>query len=247
MIYKNIALEDFVAGFSYFGKLQESFEKSLQNLLDCAQKDNNEEFQKNLIAKFLRQNFDYDCNTRGKADLAIYAEGKAKVLFEVKSTHNKAEFVKSPQSLESKAFYESILYYLREVHFNKNNNLKHIILCTAHEFYIIKAREYHALFVANTDKAIQKRINTAYKNCDFKQGNDTSTARFYTEISQIVEQMQDRLDFAYVNVPAILGDNLAENLGDLSANTNQNLSANANVIDNRTATRERERERVSAI
>ena len=94
MTYKHIALQDFVADSVHYG--ESTFKSALQNMLDSAQQDNSEEFQKNLIAQFLRTNFDYECNVRGRADLAIYDEGIAKVLFEVKSTQNKAEFVKSP-------------------------------------------------------------------------------------------------------------------------------------------------------
>ena len=292
-----------------------AFEEDLRATLENASKDSSEEFQKNLIAEFLRKSFGYDCNTLGKADLAIYDEGKAKVLFEVKSTQNKAEFVKTPHlsslrvseateaicaesslrdlpsanrgklkschtersevskhknadlqysldsslpteaqndkvidchekssdfagltsksrndawNLESKAFYESILYYLREFHAHKNNNLKHIILCTAREFYVIKAQEYHAAFVKNPDKAIQKRIDSAYKNCDLKQGNDTSTSKFYEQIAQIVRDMGDRLEFIYVNVLAILGDDLSDNLGDNERERERN-SAGAQI------------------
>ncbi len=67
-------------------------------MVESTSKDSSEEFQKNLIANFLRKNFNYDCNVRGKADLAIYDEGITKVLFEVKSLENKAEFVKTPNN-----------------------------------------------------------------------------------------------------------------------------------------------------
>ena len=298
MTYKHIALWDFVADSVHYG--ESAFKSALQNMLDSAQQDNSEEFQKNLIAQFLRTNFDYECNVRGKADLAIYDEGIAKVLFEVKSTQNKAEFVKSPNlsslrwseanaaihkidgyfaslvnpvdcheslrdsrnpnpsrkgrglktpkippslacgnfkdspslaegvrgwvdshndawSLESKAFYESILYFLREFHQKKNNNIKHIILCTAREFYIIKAQTYHALFIANADKAIQKAIDTAYKNCDLNQGNDTSTGKFYAEIESILREMSDTLEFCYINIQTLLDSlDLCESTKDLS-------------------------------
>ena len=218
----------------------EGFEDSLRSMIESTtkasvQSDSSEEFQKNLIANFLHKHFDYECNVFGKVDLVIYDEGIAKVLFEVKSTQNKAEFVKTPQitchierseisqkqnrdtsgialkltntnawSLESKAFYESILYFLREVKREKNNNIKHIILCTAHEFYVIKAKDYHALFITNPNKAIQKAIDTAYSNCDFKQGNDTSTRKFYTEIESIVREMSDTLEFTYINIKSLL-------------------------------------------
>ena len=303
MTYKHIALQDFVADSVHYG--ESAFKSALQNMLDSAQQDNSEEFQKNLIAQFLRTNFDYECNVRGKADLAIYDEGIAKVLFEVKSTQNKAEFVKSPNlsslrgseanaaihkidgyfaslvnpvdcheslrdsrndkdtppqplpqgeglkdtkdspslacgnfkdspslaegvrgwvdshndawSLESKAFYESILYFLREFHQKKNNNIKHIILCTAREFYIIKAQTYHALFIANADKAIQKAIDTAYKNCDLNQGNDTSTGKFYAEIESILREMSTTLEFCYINIQTLLDSlDLCKSTKDLS-------------------------------
>lgn len=300
------SVSEFV-GIELYGEMNlEGFEASLRSMLESAtkasaQNDSSEEFQKNLIIKFLRENFGYECNTLGKADLAIYDEGVAKVLFEVKSTQNKAKFVKSPNlhsdsslresatadswqsksskskkqgesmtqkridksnqsadsplqycdshnadsrdldffialraprndawNLCSKAFYESILYFLREFHKKKNNNIKHIILCTAREFYVIKAQTYHALFIANANKATQKRIDTAYKNCDNKQGNDTSTRKFYDEIESILRELDNTLDFAYVNVSALLSDEVE---GDLEYNLRGQT---------------RERERVSA-
>lgn len=59
---------------------------------------NDEEFQKGCIKDFLRESFGYSCNTRGKVDLAIYDDEIPKVLFEVKATGNKAEFIKTPDS-----------------------------------------------------------------------------------------------------------------------------------------------------
>ena len=214
MTYQNIALEDFTAGLVYKDDLSE-FKSAIATMAENAQKDDSEEFQKNVIAQFLSTTFDYECNTRGKADLAIYDDNKPLVLFEVKSLSNKAEFVKSPQnqthpfaqvgkSLESKALYESILYYLREFHAHKNNNIKHIILCTAHEFYIINAKAYHKLFTNNADKATQKRIDTAYNNCDKKQGTDTSTGKFYDEIARILPDIDATLEFCYINLTNIL-------------------------------------------
>ena len=239
------------------------FASAIATMTKEAQKDDSEEFQKNVIAQFLSTTFDYACNTRGKVDLAIYDDEIPKVLFEVKATGNKAEFVKTPQNqtrakapsatislgegesldchksanadsrnddksplpqhdgdlgvgkstqrvdslndkwgLESKAFYESILYYLRES--RTNNNIKHIILCTAHEFYIINAKAYHKLFANNADKVAQKRIDTAYNNCDKKQGTDTSTSKFYDEIARILPDIDATLEFCYVNVASIL-------------------------------------------
>ena len=72
------------------------FASAIATMTKEAQKDDSEEFQKNVIAQFLSTTFDYACNTRGKVDLAIYDDEIPKVLFEVKATGNKAEFVKTP-------------------------------------------------------------------------------------------------------------------------------------------------------
>lgn len=71
-------------------------------MLDSA-RNNSKEFYKNCIKDFLRDSFNYHCNTRGKADLTIYNDRIPNVLFEVKSLNNKAEFIKSPNlSLQKK-------------------------------------------------------------------------------------------------------------------------------------------------
>ncbi|WP_258864527.1 Eco57I restriction-modification methylase domain-containing protein [Helicobacter sp. MIT 01-3238] len=236
MIYKHIALDEFIKGGGQYRDLVPSedlseFASAIATMTKEAQKDDSEEFQKNVIAQFLSTTFDYVCNTRGKVDLAIYDDEIPKVLFEVKATGNKAEFVKTPDSslrgvanaeaiqnesvdcheshrdsrndkwgLESKALYESILYYLREWHKHKNNDIKHIILCTAKEFYIIKATDYHRLFAKNKD------IERAYNNCDFNQGNDTSTAQFYKQVEAIIKDIEGQVEFYYINVESALNN-----------------------------------------
>lgn len=130
-----------------------------------------EEFQKNLIADFLKQAFSYPkINTKRKIDLAIYEDDEVKTFFEVKSIANKSEFPKSTQSLDSKALYEALLYYMREQN-EGNNNLKCILLCNVESFYLISAKEFEKL-------SQNKELQQAYKNVDKKQGNDTSTKKF---------------------------------------------------------------------
>lgn len=155
MKYKQIYIEEFIKDFKAFRPKEQiisEFSDELNKLLKNAKKEDLEEYQKNEIAKLLREVFDYDCNVKGKIDLAIYEYEEAKVIFETKSVGNKAEFVKpNSNSLESKAFYESILYFLRENIINKNNNITFIILATAEVFYIIDAREYLNNFSKNKD------------------------------------------------------------------------------------------------
>lgn len=180
MHYCHRELQDFVRSHSPFSPAQgalkefgQSLESYLANIADS--KSESEEHQKNLLRDFLSQAFGYDCNTRGRIDLVIYDDSMPKVLFEVKKSGNSHEFVKpNVQNLESKAFYESILYFLRETLTNGNNNLAHIVLTNTEDFYIIDAKAY-APFAK--DKAILK----AFKNCEHKEGNDASTERFYFE------------------------------------------------------------------
>ncbi|MCE3047386.1 DUF7149 domain-containing protein [Helicobacter kayseriensis] len=124
MIYfKGQKLQDFIKSHSPKVPKDEDlkrFQANLSNFLDKATKRSDEEYQKKEIEKFLHQSFGYDCNTKGRIDSAIYVEGEAQVLIEVKSLANKAEFPKSPQDLHSKAFYEAILYFLRETQKEQN-------------------------------------------------------------------------------------------------------------------------------
>ena len=152
-----------------------------------------EEFQKNLIADFLKQAFSYPkINTKRKIDLAIYEDDEVKTFFEVKSIANKSEFPKSTKSLDSKALYEALLYYMREQN-EGNNNLKYILLCNVESFYLISAKEFEKL---SQNKELQK----AYKNVDKKQGNDTSTKKFYEKAQEILSTLDMEMTFAHFGI-----------------------------------------------
>lgn len=152
-----------------------------------------EEFQKNLIADFLKQAFSYPkINTKHKIDLAIYEDDEVKTFFEVKSIANKSEFPKSTQSLDSKALYEALLYYMREQN-EGNNNLKCILLCNVESFYLISAKEFEKL---SQNKDLQK----AYKNVDKKQGNDTSTKKFYQKAQEILSTLDMEMTFTHFGI-----------------------------------------------
>lgn len=152
-----------------------------------------EEFQKNLIADFLKQAFSYPkINTKRKIDLAIYEDDEVKTFFEVKSIANKSEFPKSTQSLDSKALYEALLYYMREQN-EGNNNLKCILLCNVESFYLISAKEFEKL-------SQNKELQQAYKNVDKKQGNDTSTKKFYEKAQEILSTLDMEMTFTHFGI-----------------------------------------------
>ncbi len=213
MRYCHTALQDFVQSHSPFSPVQselEGFGQRLEAYLASIadSKSESEEHQKNLLRDFLYKSFGYDCNTRDKIDLAIYDDSIPRVLFEVKSSGNSHEFVKPSvqnPSLESKAFYESILYYLRETLTNRNNNLTHIILTNTEDFYIIDAKDYAAFA---KDKAILK----AFKNCEDKEGNDASTRRFYDELSNLLPSLDMELKYTHFKIEDSILANYHESL-----------------------------------
>ncbi|WP_338075508.1 Eco57I restriction-modification methylase domain-containing protein [Helicobacter japonicus] len=106
---------------------------------------------------------------------------------------NKLQEIKDTSAktnLESKALYESILYYLREFFTKNNNNLTYIILTNMRDFYIINAQEYLQF-------TKHKEVIKAFNNCENKKGNDTSTQKFYDEIKSILPKIKSNLKFTH--------------------------------------------------
>ncbi|WRD21446.1 class I SAM-dependent DNA methyltransferase [Helicobacter pylori] len=172
----------------------ENFEKEINSLLENAPRQDDEEFQKNEINKFLKNVYGYDCNTRKKVDSAIYVDGKAWVLIEVKALDNKTEFPKNRENPLSKAFCQMVLYFLEEIEKEKNNSLKHTIICNAHEFFLFDCKD---LLFLNEDKRIKK----FYENYAKKEGTDSSKPKFYKDLEQFLqEDFQGELRYTYFNL-----------------------------------------------
>ncbi|GAA6861596.1 class I SAM-dependent DNA methyltransferase [Helicobacter pylori] len=172
----------------------ENFEKEINSLLENAPRQDNEEFQKNEINSFLKNTYGYECNTYEKVDSAIYVDGKAWVLIEVKALNNKTEFPKDRENPLSKAFCQMVLYFLKEIEKEKNNSLKHTIICNAHEFFLFDCKDL--LFLKD-----DKRIKKFYKNCTSKEGTDSSKPRFYQDLEQYLKtDFQGELSYTYFNL-----------------------------------------------
>ncbi len=172
----------------------ENFEKEINSLLENAPRQDDEEFQKNEINKFLKNTYGYDCNTNKKVDSAIYVDKEAWVLIEVKALDNKTEFPKNRENPLSKAFCQMILYFLEEIEKEKNNSLKHTIICNAHEFFLFDCKD---LLFLNEDKRIKK----FYKNYAQKEGTDSSKPRFYEDLEQYLQKdFQGELRYTHFNL-----------------------------------------------
>ncbi len=170
----------------------ENFEKEINSLLENAKGQDDEEFQKNEINSFLKNTYDYHCNTYEKVDSAIYVDGKAWVLIEVKALNNRNEFPKDRKNPLSKAFCQMVFYFLKEI--EKNNSLKHAIICNAHEFFLFDCKDL--LFLKE-----DKRIKKLHKNCASKEGTDPSTKRFYSDLEEYLKKdFKGELHYTHFNL-----------------------------------------------
>ncbi|OOQ08752.1 type IIG restriction enzyme/methyltransferase [Helicobacter pylori] len=158
----------------------ENFKKEINSLLENAPRQDDEEFQKNEINKFLKNTYGYDCNTNKKVDSAIYVDKEAWVLIEVKALDNKNEFPTDRENPLSKAFCQMVFYFLKEI--ENNNSLKHAIICNAHEFFLFDCKDLLNLF--QNDKKIKK----LHKDCVKKEGTDPSTKRFYSDLEEYLKK-----------------------------------------------------------
>ncbi|OOQ31250.1 type II restriction endonuclease, partial [Helicobacter pylori] len=171
----------------------ENFEKEINSLLENAKGQDNEETQKSEINSFLKNTYGYECKPYKKVDSAIDVDGKVWVLIEVKALNKKTEFPKDKENPLSKAFCQMVFYFLEEI--EKNNSLKHTIICNAHEFFLFDCKDFCALFQND------KRIKKFYKNCASKEGTDSSKPKFYEDLEQYLQKdFQGKLPYTYFNL-----------------------------------------------
>ncbi|WRG88300.1 class I SAM-dependent DNA methyltransferase [Helicobacter pylori] len=195
--FAHISLKDFIKKHNPQEPKKETienFEKEINSLLENAPRQDDEEFQKNEINKFLKNAYGYDCNTRKKVDSAIYMDGKALVLIEVKALDKKTEFPKNRENPLSKAFCQMVLYFLEEIEKEKNNSLKHTIICNVHEFFLFDCKDL--LFLKE-----DKRIKKFYDNYAKKEGTDSSKPKFYKDLEQYLQKdFQGELPYTHFNL-----------------------------------------------
>ncbi|WP_199501469.1 type IIG restriction enzyme/methyltransferase [Helicobacter pylori] len=193
--FAHIPLKDFIKKYNPQEPKKETienFEKEINSLLENAKRQDDEEFQKNEINKFLKNTYGYDCNTRKKVDSAIYVDGEVRVLIEAKALNNRNEFPKDRENPLSKAFCQMVLYFLKEI--ENNNSLKHAIICNMHEFFLFDCKDL--LFLKE-----DKRITKLHKNCASKEGTDPKTKRFYSDLEEYLKKdFKGELRYTHFNL-----------------------------------------------
>ncbi len=186
MDYKKIDLSN----TNYPSKEQlEAFKTAFDAFLETNPQEN-ENHHNDAFNDLLKGVFKYKVKPIKKIDSAILNENnKVEVIIEFKALKNPNEFIKKGD-LNVKAFHESLLYYLTERK-DGNNNLKHLILATIKELYIIDANEFE---VFNKDKEIEK----AFKNCHDRKGNDTHTKAFYDACQKRLNELDRSLKYHHI-------------------------------------------------
>ena len=179
----------------------EHFKKNLQSLIEKINESESEEFHKNLIGDFLKNTYyggNHFINTKGRNDFVIHngkdAKSSVGVILEAKKPTNKGEMLKV-DNLNTKAFQELVLYFLRERLIEKNIEVKYLIVTNIYEWFIFDANSFDKAFIEN--KTLVKQFT------DFAEGRLTSkkTDFFYQEIAQpAIAEIQDQIPFTYFDI-----------------------------------------------
>ncbi|GHP89076.1 type II restriction endonuclease [Helicobacter pylori] len=193
--FAHIPLKDFIKKYNPQEpkkEIIENFEKEINSLLENAPRQDDEEFQKDKINKFLKNTYGYEYEPYKKVDSAICVDGKAWVLIEVKALNNRNEFPKNRENPLSKAFCQMVFYFLKEI--ENNNSLKHAIICNVHEFFLFDCRD---LIFLKEDK----RITDFHKDCTKKEGTDPKTKRFYSDLEEYLKKdFEGELRYTHFNL-----------------------------------------------
>ena len=179
----------------------ELFKKNILNLLDNINNHEGEEHNKNIVSEFLKNTWyspTHYINTKGRADLVIHtgkdSASPVGVLFEVKKPENRHE-MPSKNNLNSKAFQELILYYLRERIRDGNIKIKHLIITNIYEWFIFESSDFERLFANN------KKLVEDFTEFEEKRGLDTVTDFFYRGIAEpFVKNLDSQITFTHFDI-----------------------------------------------
>jgi len=179
----------------------ETFKKNITNLFDQIKESESEEFHKNIISEFLKNTYyspNNYINTKGRSDLVIHngkdSNSTVGVLFEVKNPGNKSE-MPTYKDINTKAFHELILYYLRERITNKNIEIKYLVITNIFEWFIFNANDFEKLF--SSDKNLVKQ----FEDFENERLSGRNTDFFYKNIAeQFIEKIESQISVTHLDI-----------------------------------------------
>lgn len=179
-------IEKFVVNLkSYFQKLDEneSEENAKINLINL------------LNTTYYQGN--YYVNTKERADLVIHTDNTTKsnvgVIIETKRI-NSPDFP-TIKNLNTKAFHQLILYYLRERKEHNNINIKKLIITDFYRWFIFDATVFDKIFFQN------KSLLQDYEQWKNNQKVRTDTDLFYKDIAKpYVDNLQNEIECTFLDL-----------------------------------------------
>ncbi|PSB34254.1 class I SAM-dependent DNA methyltransferase [Chlorogloea sp. CCALA 695] len=179
----------------------ETFKTNLVKLIDQINETESEEFHKNLVADFLKNTYyspSHFINTKGRNDLVIHngkdSKSSVGVLVEAKKPTNKAEMLEV-DNLNTKAFQELVLYFLRERITGNNLEIRYLVATNIYEWFIFDAAMFEQLFVQ--DKTLVNQF------IDFEAGrlSSTKTEFFYKQIAKrAIALLENEIEFTHLDI-----------------------------------------------
>lgn len=179
----------------------ENFKSNLIKLIDTINENESEEFHKNLVSAFLNDTYyknNHFINTKGRNDLVIHngkdAKSNVGVIIEAKKPANKAEMLQKDK-INTKAFQELLLYFLRERITFKNKEIKHLVATNIYEWFIFDAETFEKEFAQN--KALVKEFT------DFEEGrlSGKTTDFFYKDIAgPAINKVKNEISFTHFDI-----------------------------------------------
>ena len=176
----------------------ERFRRALATIIPKFDTGLTEEDEKTYVRDFLNQAFyegknairlgarnKIDCEIRVTADV----ESRVGVIIENKYSKAKNNEMVKDGDLMHKAFYETILYYLRERK-DKNNSMRRIVITDMKTWFIFDALDYNRIFYHSP-------LWKKFLDFEAKRVSDDSTAAFYAECEEFVRQSNITLRYAY--------------------------------------------------
>ncbi|MEP6227121.1 MAG: DNA methyltransferase, partial [Lentilitoribacter sp.] len=170
------ALKAFSPAKAEFEKFKSNLETYFSRIDSSESEENLKTHLMDLFKSYLSPS--HVVEQQGTIDFVIRAGGKkspAAVLVEAKRAANKSDMIRK-DDLNRKALHELVLYFMRERR-NKNTDIRHLVICTEHEFYIFVASSFERTFHKNS------KFRNDFEAWEAGKKSDNTTDFFYKEIA----------------------------------------------------------------
>lgn len=166
----------------------------------------NEEYIKNIINNFLKDNFysdsDYELNTSKYIDSTIRINGEIYAIIEAKKPTNIQEMI-NENNINKKALWEIIFYFLKSTRDVTSSKLRHIHSCEIKSAIITDGYKWFIIDSTELEKVCNgylERQYYKYKNNKLTYANDNS--RFYEEIESYLQKsdVTNHLNFLFFDL-----------------------------------------------